>query len=122
MNDEYVGEVYIVSPVDEEGEPMELYFTVTQDGYLLHMEKMDVDIPKETVASEMAKLLHGLESSTGRFNEFVKNRNNYKIRMALGNPRIKVSEAREMDSAYRMTKEERIRAIEKEKEKWLSGL
>ena len=119
MSDEYVGEVYIISPIDEEGEPMELYFTVTQDGYLLHMEKMDEDIPKQVVASEMAKLLNGLESSRGRFNEFVKNPDNYKIKMALGNPAIKVSDAREMDRAYRMTKEERVRAIEKEKEKWL---
>lgn len=118
-SDEYVGEVYIISPVDEEGEPMELYFTVTQGGYLLHFEKMDEDISKETVASEMAKLIHGLESSTGRFNEFVKNRDNYKIHMALANPTITVSEARAIDEKYKMTKEERIRAIEKEKDKWL---
>lgn len=117
MSDEYVGKVYIINPIDEEGEIIDLFFVVTEDGLLLHMEKLDKDIPKEVVEAELAKLLFGLDSSRGRYNEFIKNSSNYKIRMAVVPP-LSIADARKIDEKYRMSKEERIRAIEKEKELW----
>lgn len=120
MSDQRVGRVFIISPRDEEGEPMKLFFTVTDGGLLLHMENMSQgEIPKEVVSAEIGKLLNGLDSADGRYNEFIKNSSNYKIRQGIEGIPLTVADARKMDSMYRMSKEERIRAIEKEKELWM---
>lgn len=117
MSDEYVGKVYVISPIEEEtGGPIELYFVVTEGGLLIHMEKMDKDISDSVVQEELAKLLFGLESSSGRYNEFVKNRDKYTIRMAVVPP-ITLADAREIDKLYKMSKEKRLEAIKKNIEK-----
>lgn len=113
----HIGTAYIISPLDEEKEPIELYFVVTEGGLLLHMEKMDKEISKEVVAAELAKLLTGLEKSDGRYNEFIKNPANYKIRMAIVPP-LSIEDARIIDSMYRLPKEERQRRISNDLERW----
>lgn len=119
MSDQLVGKVFIVSPIDQEtNEPIELYFAVTEGGYLIHMEKMDSDIPASVVHDELAKLLNGLESTTGRYNEFIKNRNRYVTRMAVVPP-LTIADARRIDEKYKMTKEQRMQAFQKEKDLWM---
>jgi len=113
----YIGKAFVISPLDEYGEPSELYFVVTEGGLLLHMEKMDKGITNEYVASELSKLLIGLEKADGRYNEFIKNPKHYKIRMAIVPP-LTIEDARIIDGMYRMSKEERIRAMSKDMERW----
>ena len=113
----YIGKALVISPVDDEVEPTELYFVVTEGGYLLHMEKMEKGITNEYVAEELAKLLIGIEKKDGRYNEFVNNPSKYKIRMAIIPP-ITVEDARIIDSMYRMTKESRIKNMLNDMERW----
>jgi len=113
----YIGNAFIISPLLDDGQPAELYFVVTEGGYLLHMEKMDKDITNEYVASELSKLLIGLEKQDGRYNEFIKNREHYKVRMAIVPP-LSIQDARVIDSMYRMNKDKRIEEISKNMERW----
>lgn len=102
--------VYIISPKDAEGEPIDLHFAVTEGGLLIHMQKMDEDIPESVVTDEMGKLLFGLEHEQGRYNEFVKNPDHYKIRMKVVSP-FSIAEARQLNEFYYMSTEDRKRKL-----------
>lgn len=116
-SDQYLGTAYIISPKDDDGEILDLYFVVTEGGYLLHMEKMSKDISSSVVEAELAKLLNGLVKSDGRYNEFIKNPKAYHIRMGIVPP-LTVEDARKMDEMYRLPKAERIRKMKENMDDW----
>lgn len=102
--------VYIISPLDKEGEPLDLFFAVTEKGLLLHSEKMDANIPDEVVQDYFGKLLFGMESTDGRYNDFVKHPENYKIRMKVVTD-MKPEDARKIDELYHMNAEARRKRL-----------
>ena len=116
---ERVGKVHIIQPVDSDGNALELYFTVTEGGYLLHIENMG-KIKSELVYEELEKLLLGMEHSKGRYNEFIKNPDKYRV-MHTVTPNLTVEDAATMDSAYKMTPEQRRDLIRKNPEAWFRG-
>jgi hypothetical protein len=109
--------VYIVQPKDEEGNPIGLFFAVTENGLLIHMQQMEEEIPKHVVADEMGKMLFGLESSSGKYTEFIKNPDHYEIKMKVVSP-FTLAQAKELNSYYYMKSEDRIRKLEKDKAAW----
>ena len=110
--------VYIIQPKDASGEPMELYFAVTETGLLIHMQQMDDTLTKEEVNDEMAKLLFGMESVEGRYTEFIKNPDHYVIKMKVVSD-FSPEDAKKINELYYMSSEDRRRKLAKDKSAWL---